>query len=120
MITYRKNAQSEWVVSGPVSEVVIGRVLVEKRDRSKKYEQVVRLGQPFNMNGKMMVYGYIGKSAPKAAPVAPKAAVTVPFGSPVYGSSEEQNEMDGEAAMERAINMDEQFGGGDLSGCDVF
>jgi hypothetical protein len=73
VITYRKTQQTgEWVAFGPVSEVRVGAVTVEKRSGEKKQEQVVRLGNPFPDGGIMCVYGYLApKAASQAAHPAP-------------------------------------------------
>jgi len=65
MAQYRKNKAGEWVVFGSVSEVVVGRVLVSKKDGTKKYEAVASVGKPFYADGRQMAYGYIAKRASK-------------------------------------------------------
>lgn len=76
MNTFRKNKAGEWVVMGSVSEVRIGKVRVERKDRSVRTVDVVSVGRPFSANGTMMVYGYLNAAHNKEAP-APKAEVEV-------------------------------------------
>lgn len=58
MVNFRKNRHGDWVVCGPVSEVVIGPVLVTKRDGSTRVVAVFHVGRPFtNRDGVRCVYG---------------------------------------------------------------
>jgi len=66
MVTFRKNKSGEWVVFGPVSEVVVGKVWATRKDGRRRPVDVTGLGRPFSANGEMCVYGYIGTSRPPA------------------------------------------------------
>lgn len=60
MITYRKTRNDEWVVFGPVDEVVPGsEVSVHTKDGRIVQEYVVRIGTPFDVDGVPHVYGYL-------------------------------------------------------------
>ncbi len=81
MATFRRNKDQEWVVQGTPDEVKVGKVLVEKKDGSKKYVNVVEVGRPFrnDRTGTMMCYGYLKprEEAAQAAP-APEPAPSEP------------------------------------------
>lgn len=62
MITYRKTRHGEWVAYGPASEVRPGQVTVQTKGGKRKLETVTSVGRPFRVDGKEMVYGYLGKS----------------------------------------------------------
>lgn len=80
MNTFRKNKAGEWVVQGAPADVRVGKVLVEKKDGSKKYVAVLSVGRPFKgFDGSMMVYGYLtetNEETPAPAPVAVEPVVS--------------------------------------------
>lgn len=64
MITYRKTKSGEWVAYGPLSELLYtGRVTVQKANGELVQETVVRLGHPFRVDGREMVYAYLAGKA---------------------------------------------------------
>lgn len=69
MARYRKTKDGQWVVFGTTTEVKVGSVTVTKADGSQKTEQVVSLGNTFNVDGKLCVYGYLAAktSTPKTS-----------------------------------------------------
>lgn len=72
-ITYRKAKTGEWVVYGPATAIKAGTtVTVTKRSGETKTERVARVGRPFTVAGRQMLYGYI--EARRAA--APSAAAS--------------------------------------------
>lgn len=102
MVTFRKNKSDEWVVFGPVSEVVVGKVLATRKSGQRRYVDVTSLGRPFSANGVMCVYGYLGTSRPPAEDT-PVAATAVDR----EVQTEIQTEMDGEAMAEREMALAE-------------
>lgn len=78
MATFRRSKDGDWVVQGSPDEVKVGRVLVEKKDGSKKYVNVAEVGRPFknDRTGTMMVYGYIKPREEKPEPSSPEPQVS--------------------------------------------
>lgn len=62
-ITYRRTKTGEWVVYGPAAIMHTGEATVRKADGTTKIERVERLGKSFLVDGRNMVYGYIGRVA---------------------------------------------------------
>ena len=59
-VTYRQTREGQWVAFGPAAIVQAGNaVTVTKRDGTVKLENVVRVGNPFVVDGVAMVYGYL-------------------------------------------------------------
>lgn len=62
-ITYRKTKDGQWVAYGPADQIHTGaEVTVTKRDGTNKVETVKSVGRTFNVNGTLMVYGYLAAS----------------------------------------------------------
>lgn len=72
MATFRKTNQGEWVVFGTLDEVVVGTVMVTKKGQTKLAPvNVERVGKPFSVDGRQMVYGYLAPKGAKSAPPSP-------------------------------------------------
>lgn len=112
MNTFRKNNKGEWVVFGTASDVRVGKVLVERKDGSKRTVEVASVGTPFRANGQMMVYGYI---APKGAKPAP-----APVAVDREVEEERETEMDAEIAAERQMALDEAGFGRSYDAADAY
>lgn len=63
-ISYRKTKAGEWVAYGPADALRVGPVTVAKKSGETKSETVSRLGRPFSVDGRQMVYGYLAPSTP--------------------------------------------------------
>jgi len=67
---------------GTPAEVFVGKVRVERKDRTVRVVDVVKVGKPFSTAQGQMVYGYLAESVesePKPAP----APVPEPVRAPV-------------------------------------
>lgn len=62
-ITYRKAKSGEWVAFGPADALRVGPVRVSKKSGETKSETVSRLGKPFSVDGRQMVYGYLAPAS---------------------------------------------------------
>lgn len=64
-ISYRKTKTGEWVAYAPAAAVAgtVEQITVTKRDGSTKTETIERLGRPFVVDGREMVYCYLAKAA---------------------------------------------------------
>ncbi len=104
MTTFRKTNQGEWVVFGTLDEVTIGKVFVTKKDGKKAPVDVERVGKPFTVDGRQMVYGYIAPkgAAAKAAPPPPPPAPP-PAPEPTFLDAEVAWEIE----AERKINTED-------------
>ena len=69
-ISYRKTSKGQWVAFGPASAIKAGAtVTVTKASGEAKTELIESVGRPFAVNGRQMVYGYIGTAPIGTAPV---------------------------------------------------
>lgn len=71
MATFRRNGNGDWVVLGSVEEMKVGKVRVSRKDQSVRTVKISSIGNPFLVDGKLMVYGYIDDSKEPKAPSAP-------------------------------------------------
>ncbi|MCL4433313.1 MAG: hypothetical protein M1399_00855 [Actinobacteria bacterium] len=78
--TYRQTKNGEWVVMGDPADIRPGgRVTVTKKDGTTKTETIVSVGETFNTDKGMMVYGYLTerKEIPNGKDATPKQRATI-------------------------------------------
>jgi hypothetical protein len=67
--TYRKTKQGQWVAFGPADMITAGAdVTVTKRSGQAKTEHIDSVGRIFRVDGRDMVYGYLGEAQQQAKP----------------------------------------------------